>query len=166
MSLGRPMRRAFTAFAFAFAVAGCGGSSTSPAIDSKMLQTRLDEFVVAVTKKEPGSEFTAKAEGTAKVESASDGAVTGFLPRITFTTNEGNVAVLDPITIRFANGGDGLVNVDAKMPSSLAIKDKDGKVQGEIQIGSQTLKGVWVEKLQTLNNLDMRLSNLAILSVR
>lgn len=164
MSLGRPMRRALPALAMAFVLASCGSSSTAPAVDSKLLQSRLDEFVAAVTKSEPGSEFTAKAEGGAKVEAASDGTVTGSLPRITFTTDDGNVAVLDPITLKFANGGEGLVNVEAKMPSSLAIKDKDGKVQGEIQIGSQTLKGIWVEKLQTLNNIDMRLSNLAIKS--
>ena len=124
----------------------------------------MDQFVTAVTKAEPGAEFSAKADGSAKVETASDGTVTGTLPRMTFSNRQGNVAVLDPISILFANGGDGLVNVDAKIPGSMSVKDKDGKVQGEVQIGSQTLKATWAEKLQTLSGIDMKLSNLAIKS--
>ncbi|MEQ1755671.1 MAG: hypothetical protein ABL973_16240 [Micropepsaceae bacterium] len=164
MSPSRTPRRMLPALLLVIALAGCSSSTSTPAVDSKLLQERLDQFVTAVTKPEAGSEFSAKAEGTSKVETASDGSITGTLPRLTFTNKEGGVAVLDPITLHFANGGDGVINVDAKIPSSLAVKDKDGKVQGEVQIGSQTLKGVWVEKLQTLNNVEMRLSNLAIKS--
>lgn len=164
MSPSRLKRRMLPALLLVVALAGCSSSTSTPAVDSKMLQQRLDQFVTAVTKPEAGSEFTAKADGAAKVETASDGSVTGTLPRLSFTNKDGGTAVLDPITLHFANGGDGIVNVDVKIPSSLSIKDKDGKVQGEVQIGSQTLKGVWVEKLQTLNNVEMRLTNLAIKS--
>lgn len=162
MSPSRSTRRVLPAIFFALALTACSGSSTAPAVDSKLLQERLDTFVSEVTKAEPGSEFKAKADGAAKVETASDGTVTGTLPRMTFTGDDGNTAVLDPVSIKFSNGGDGLVNVEAKIPGSLSIKDKDGKVQGEVQIGSQTLKAVWAEKLQTLNNIDMKLSNLSI----
>lgn len=162
MSPSRTPRRVLPAILFAFALTACSGSSTTPAVDSKVLQERLDAFVTEVTKPDAGSEFSAKAEGTAKVETGSDGTVTGTLPRLTFKGDDGNVAVLDPVSIKFSNGGDGLVNVEAKIPGTLSIKDKDGKVQGEVQIGSQALKAVWADKLQTLNNVDMKLSNLAI----
>ena len=128
MSPSRSTRRVLPALFLALALAACSGSSTAPAVDSKLLQERLDTFVTEVTKADPGSEFSAKADGAAKVETASDGAVTGTLPRMTFTGKDGNVAVLDPVSIKFTNGGDGLVNVDAKIPGTLSIKDKDGKV--------------------------------------
>ena len=164
MSYRLNKRRLLPTLFIAFALSGCGSSSTTPAVDAKLLQQRLDEFVTAVTKPDPASEVIAKAEGAAKVETAGDGTVTATLPRLTVSSKDGGSAVLDPITLRFANGGDGLVNVEAKLPSSLAIKDKDGKVEGEVQIGSQALKAVWSEKLQTLSGVDMRLTNLAIKS--
>lgn len=164
MSRSRFVRRSLPAMLFAIVLTACGSSTSTPPVDAKQVQLRLDQFVAAVTQTQPDSEFTAKADGAAKVETASDGVITGTLPRLTFTSKEGTSAVLDPISVRFANGGDGLINVEAKIPSSLSIKDKAGKVQGEVQIGSQSLKAVWVDKLQTLNNVEMRLSNLAIKS--
>jgi ABC-type glycerol-3-phosphate transport system substrate-binding protein len=41
-------RRSMPALVFALFLAACGGSSTSPAVDSKLLQQRLDQFVTAV----------------------------------------------------------------------------------------------------------------------
>lgn len=164
MSYRLNTRRLLPTLFVAFALSACGSSSTTPAVDSKLLEQRLNEFVAAVTKPDPNSEVIAKAEGAPKVETASDGTVTGTLPRLTVSSKDGGSAVLDPITLRFSNGGEGLVNVEAKLPSSLAIKDKDGKVEGEVQIGSQALKAVWAEKLQTLSSVDMRLTNLAIKS--
>ena len=156
MSPSRFVRRSLSAMLLAVVLTACGSSTSTPPVDAKQVQQRLDQFVSAVTQVQPGSEFTAKADGAAKVETNSDGTVTGTLPRLTFTTKEGNVAVLDPITVSFANGGDGLINIDAKIPNSFAIKDKTGKVTGQVKIGSQTFKGVWVDKLQTLNNVEMR----------
>ncbi len=164
MNRSRMVRRSTPALIFALFLTACGGSSTGPAVDSKLLQQRLDQFVAAVTKPEPGSDFVAKAEGAAKVETASDGTVVGTLPRLSFQGSDGNSAVLDPVTIKFSNGGEGLVNVEAVMPSSMQVKDKTGKVEGEIKIGSQTLKGVWVEKLQSIDKLDMRLGNITVSS--
>jgi len=152
------------AMMFAVFLAACSSSTSTPAVDAKQLQQRLDQFVTAVTQAQPDSEVTAKAEGTAKVETASDGTVTGTLPRMTFASKEGNTTVLDPISVSFANGGDGQIKVEAKMPPVLSIKDKSGKVAGEVRIGSQTLKAIWVDKLQTLDEVDMRLANLTITS--
>lgn len=160
----RMVRRSTPALMFALFLTACGGSSSGPAVDAKLLQQRLDQFVATVTKPEPGSDLVAKAEGAAKVETQSDGSVVGTLPRMTFQGTDGNSAVLDPVTMKFSNGGDGLVNVEATIPSTMAVKDKDGKVEGEIKIGSQTLKGVWVEKLQSIDKLDMRLGNITITS--
>lgn len=164
MNRSRLVRRSTPALFLALFLTACGGSSTGPAVDSKLLQQRLDQFVAAVTKPEPGSEMTAKADGAAKVETQSDGTVIGTLPRLSFQGTDGNSAVLDPVTIKFANAGDGLVNVEAIIPSTMAVKDKAGKVEGEIKIGSQTLKGVWVEKLQTIDKLDIRLGNITVTS--
>jgi hypothetical protein len=157
-------RRSLPALLLAVFLTACGGSNTGPAVDSKLLQQRLDEFVTLVTKPEPGSELVATAEGTAKVETQSDGTVVGKLPRLSFRGTDGSSAVVDPITLKFSNGGAGLVNVEATMPSTMSVKDKDGKVEGEIKIGSQTLKGVWVEKLQSIDKLDMRLGNITVTS--
>ena len=162
MIRSRMARRSTPALMFALMLTACSGSSSGPAVDAKMLQQRLDQFVATVTKPEPGSEFVAKAEGAAKVETQSDGTVVGTLPRMTFQGTDGGSAVLDPVTMKFSNGGDGLVNVEAAIPSTMAIKGKDGKVEGEIKIGSQTLKGVWIDKLQSIDKLDMRLGNITI----
>jgi hypothetical protein len=157
-------RRSLPALMLAVFLTACGGSTTGPAVDSKLLQQRLDEFVTLVTKPEPGSELIATAEGTAKVETQSDGTVVGKLPRLSFKGADGSSAVVDPITLKFSNGGEGLVNLEATMPSTMSVKGKDGKVEGEIKIGSQTLKGVWVEKLQSIDKLDMRLGNITVTS--
>ncbi len=164
MTSSRHARRFAPALFLAVFLTACGGSASTPAVDAKQLQQRLDQFVSTLTKPSADGEFVAKAEGAAKVETKDDGTVVGTLPRLTFTEKDGNSAVLDPITVRFGNGGDGLVNFDATIPSSMQVKNKEGKVDGEVKIGSQTLKGVWVEKLQTIDNLDMRLSNLTITS--
>ncbi len=161
----RPMAwRTIPALALTIFLSACGGSSSGPAVDAKLLQQRLDQFVTAVTKPEPGSELVAKADGPAKVETQSDGTVVGKLPRLSFQGSDGVSAVLDPVTLKFSNGGDGLVNVEAVLPSTMAVKDKAGKVEGEVKIGSQTLKGVWVEKLQSIDKLDIRLGNVTITS--
>ncbi len=164
MIRSRMARRSLPALMFAVFLSACGGSSTGPAVDSKLLQQRLNDFVTLVTKAEPGSDLVATAEGTAKVETKSDGTVVGILPRLSFKGTDGGAAVLDPITLKFSNGGDGLVNVEATLPSTMSVKDKAGKVEGEIKIGSQTIKGVWVEKLQSMDKLDMRLGNIVVTS--
>ncbi len=164
MTRSRMARRSLPAMMLAVFLTACGGSNTGPAVDSKLLQQRLDEFVTLVTKPEAGSELIATAEGTAKVETQSDGTVVGKLPRFSFKSTDGGSAVVDPITLKFSNGGEGLVNVEATMPSTMSVKGKDGKVEGEIKIGSQTLKGVWIEKLQSIDKLDMRLGNIVVTS--
>jgi hypothetical protein len=63
-------RRLLPTLFIAFALSGCGSSSTTPAVDAKLLQQRLDEFVTAVTKPDPASEVIAKAEGAAKTTRA------------------------------------------------------------------------------------------------
>jgi hypothetical protein len=164
MTRSRFVRRSWPALIFAVFLTACGGSTGAPAVDSQQLQQRLDQFVATLTKPQPDSDFTAKAEGSAKVETKEDGTVVGSLPRMIFTGKDGNSAVLDPISIRFTNGGDGRTNFEAALPSAMTVKNKDGKVEGEVKIGSQTLKGVWVEKLQTVDDLDMQLSNITITS--
>lgn len=166
MKRSRMVRRSTPALMFALFLTACSGSSSGPAVDAKLLQQRLDQFVATVTKPEPGSDLVAKAEGPAKVETQSDGSVVGTLPRLTFQGTDGNSAVLDPVSVKFSNGGDGLVNVEATIPSTMAVKGKDGKVEGEIKIGSQTMKGVWVEKLQSIDKLDVRLGNITVTSAR
>lgn len=160
----RNQRRLLPAILVAFALSACGGSSTAPAVDPKLLQERMDAFVATLSAPSPESELVAKAEGKSKVETASDGTVTGTLPRLTLSSKDGGTAVLDPVVVRFSNGGDGLVKVSAQLPGSFVFRDKEGKVESEIQIGSQNLTGIWSDKLQTLSNVDMRLSNMAIKS--
>lgn len=160
----RNPRRLLPAFFVAFTLSACGSSSTAPAVDAKLLQERMDAFVTTLTTETAEGELAAKAEGKAKVETQGDGTVVGTLPRLTFTSKDGETAVLDPVVVRFSNGGDGLIKLDAKLPGSLAIRNKDGKIEGEVKIGSQSLTGTWAEKLQTLSNVDMRISDLTIKS--
>ncbi len=155
-------RRLAPALFLAAFIAGCGGSAKAPAVDPKLLQQRLDAIVQSVTASQPGSEFTAKADGPAKIETQTDGTVIGTFPRILFTAKDGANAALESVAIRFMAGDDGQTPFEATLPSTFTVKDKDGKVVGEAKIGSQTLKGVWVEKLQTIDNLDMHLSNISI----
>ena len=164
MTSSRLARRSWPALFVAVFLTACGGSTSTPAVDAKQVQQRLDEFVGAITKPGADAEVVVKADGKAKVETKDDGTVIGTLPRFTVTGDDGNTAVLDPITVKFANGGEGKVNVEAAMPSTLAVKKKDGTVEGEVKIGSQTLKGVWVEKLQTFDDVDMQLANITISS--
>ena len=164
MIRSRSARRSIPALLLTVFLTACGGSSSTPAVDATQVQARLDEFVTAITKPTPGSDVVATADGKAKVETQSDGTVVGTLPRLTVKGSEGNSAVLDPITVKFSNAGEGLVNVEAVLPSAMQVKNKDGKVEGEVKIGSQTLKGVWTEKLQTIDKLDMRLANITIVS--
>ncbi len=162
MTRSRFARRSIPALLLTVFLTACGGSSGTPAVDATQVQARMDEFVAALTKPTPGSEIVATAEGKAKVETKDDGTVIGTLPRLTVKGDDGNSAVVDPITVKFSKAADGEVNVEAILPSTMAVKDKTGKVEGEIKIGSQTLKGVWVDKLQTLDKVDMRLANIAI----
>jgi hypothetical protein len=164
MTRSRLARRSWPALLITVFLTACGGSTTTPAVDAQQVQQRLDQFVAMVTKPQPGSEVVVKAEGKAKVETKDDGTVVGSLPRLSVKGEDGNTAVLDPITFRFANGGDGKVNFEAVLPSALQVKKPDGSVEGEVKIGSQSLKGVWIEKLQTLDDVDMRLSNITITS--
>ncbi len=164
MTSSRVARRSWPALVAAVFLTACGGSSTTPAVDPQQVQTRLDEFVTALTAKTPDSEVVVTAEGKAKVETKDDGTVVGTLPRLTVKGDDGNTAVLEPVTVRFANGGEGRVNVEAVLPNSLTVKKPDGKVEGEVKIGSQSLKAVWVDKLQTFDNVDMKLSNLTATS--
>jgi hypothetical protein len=164
MTSSRLARRSWPAFIAAVFLTACGGSSSTPAVDSKQVQQRLDQFVATLTQPGTTSDIVVKAEGASKVETKDDGTVIGTLPRLTVVGEDGNTAVLDPITVRFANGGEGRVNVEAVMPSTMAVKKKDGTVEGEVKIGSQTLKGVWIEKLQTFDDVDMRLANITITS--
>ena len=164
MTRSRFARRSVPALLLTVFLTACGGSSGTPAVDAKQVQARMDEFVAAITKPTPGSDLVATAEGAAKVETQSDGTVVGTLPRLTVKGTDGNTAVLDPVTVKFSNAGEGLVNVEAILPSAMQVKSKDGKVEGEVKIGSQTLKGVWTEKLQTIDKVDMRLANITITS--
>jgi hypothetical protein len=164
MTTSRFARRPFVALLFAVSLTACGSSTSTPAVDPAQVQQRLDQFVASVSKPTPGSEFKTTVEGKATVETKDDGTVVGTLPRMNFIGDDGNTAVLDPIVVRFAPGGEGRVNIDATLPSAMQVKDKAGKVQGEVRIGSQTLKGVWVDKLQTIDDADFRLSNITISS--
>lgn len=164
MTNSRLARRSWPALVLAVFLTACGGSTSTPAVDAGQVQQRLDQFVAALTKPSADSDIVVKADGAAKVETKEDGTVIGTLPRLTVSGDDGNSAVLDPITVRFTNGGDGRVNFEAVLPSSMAVKKKDGTVDGEVKIGGQNLKGVWVEKLQTFDEVDMRLTNVTITS--
>ena len=158
----RFVRRAAPALFLAVFLTACGGSTKQPAVDPKVLEERLNAIVQSVTAAQPGGEMTAKADGAVKVETKDDGTVTGTFPRLTFTGKDGANAVLENVSIRFMVGDEGQTPFEVTVPNTFTVKDKDGKVTGEAKIGSQTLKGVWVEKLQTVDNLDMHLSNVSI----
>lgn len=164
MTTSRFARRPFVALLFAVSLTACGSSTSTPAVDPAQVQQRLDQFVASVTKTTPGSELKATVEGKATVETKDDGTVVGTLPRMTFVGDDGASAVVDPIVLRMSPGGEGNVNIEAVLPNAFQVKNKAGKVEGEIRIGSQTLKGVWVEKLQTIDNADFRLANITITS--
>ena len=162
MFASRFARRSAPALFLAVFLAACGGSTKQPAVDPKLLEERLNAIVQSMTASQPGSELTVKAEGAAKVETKDDGTVTGTFPRLMFTGKDGENATLENVTIRFMAGDDGQTPFEATVPSTFTVKDKNGKVVGEAKIGSQTLKGVWIEKLQTVDNVDMHLSNISI----
>lgn len=164
MTISRFARRPLVALLFAVSLTACGSSTSSPAVDPALVQQRLDQFVASVSKPTPGSDFKATVDGKATVETKDDGTVIGTLPRMNFVGDDGATAVIDPIVMKFAPGGEGKVNIEATLPSNFQVKDKAGKVQGELRIGSQTLKGVWVEKIQTIDDADFRLSNITITS--
>jgi hypothetical protein len=163
MTRSRLARRSTPALLLAIFLTACGGSTSAPPVDSKQVQQRMDQFVASLTKADPASDLVVTAEGPSKVTTESNGTIVGSLPRLTFKSDDAS-AVLDSVTVRFSNAGDGLVNVEAVLPSAMQVKGKDGKVEGEVKIGSQTLKAVWVDKIQTLDKVDMRLGNLTITS--
>ncbi|MBI1213250.1 MAG: hypothetical protein GC190_17430 [Alphaproteobacteria bacterium] len=154
--------RAAPALFLAVFLTACGGSTKQPAVDPKVLEERLNAIVQSVTETQPGAELTAKADGKVNIETKDDGTVIGTFPRISFTGKDGANAVLENVSIKFMSGDEGQTPFEITVPSSFTVKDKDGKVVGEAKIGSQTLKGVWVEKLQTIDNVDMHLSNVSI----
>lgn len=158
----RFVRRTAPALFLAVFLAACGGSTKPPAIDPKVLEQRLNDIVQSITATTPGSELTATAEGAVKVEAKDDGTVTGTFPRLNFKGKDGNTATLDNVSIKFLAGDEGQTPFEIAVPSTFQVKDSAGKVVGEAKIGSQSLKGVWVEKLQTVDNLDMHLSNVSI----
>ena len=139
MSRSRFVRRSLPAMLFAVVLTACGSSTSTPAVDAKQVQQRLDQFVATVTQPASGGEFTAKADGAAKVETQSDGTVAGTLPRLTFTSKDGNVAVLDPITIRFLRsrlssleerGGGGIVQPSLSNDSATLIDSGISAAEG------------------------------------
>jgi hypothetical protein len=88
MTRNRLARRFVPALFLAVFVTACGGSTNAPAVDAKQLQQRLDQFVASLTKPQADADFTAKAEGGAKVETKDDGTVIGTLPRLSFSGKE------------------------------------------------------------------------------
>lgn len=164
MTRSRLARRSWPALLFTVFLTACGGSTTTPAVDATQVQQRLDQFVTALTQPSTESDVVVKASGKAVVETKDDGTVVGTLPTFTVTSDDGNTAVLNPITVRFTNGGEGRTNFEAALPNTMTVKKKDGTVEGEVKIGSQTLKGTWVEKLQSIDDVNFQLSNVTITS--
>lgn len=159
--LGRVAPIAFVAFV----LAACGGSTEKkpPAVDANLLKSRLEQIVKTLTDQPAGGEVTVTTSGAVTVDTKEDGTVTGTTPKMMVKGKDGEVVEFDSVVLTFKPGENAdTIPVELKIPSSITGKDKDGKVTATVTIGSQTLKGVWREDLQTVDKLDLRLGNISI----
>jgi hypothetical protein len=142
--------------------AACGGEPQKPAVDAKLLESRLNQMVDALVKSEnPDAKVT--AAGPAKVETKEDGTVIGTTPVLTVKEANGGTLTVDPFVVTFKRGdNDDTIPFDLKIPSSLTPKDAAGKVAADVKIGSQTIQGVWRDDLQTVDKLNFKLGNMTV----
>lgn len=158
--LGRVAPIAFVAFV----VAACGGSTEKkpPAVDAALLKSRLEQIVQTLSN-QPDSQVKVTVTGAVTVDTKEDGTVTGTTPKLSIKGADGETVDFDPVTLIFKAGDNAdTIPFEIKVPSSVTGKDKDGKVTATFTIGSQNLKGVWREDLQTVDKLDLRLGSISI----
>lgn len=142
--------------------AACGGEPQKPAVDAKLLESRLNQMVDAIVKSE-NPDVKVTASGPAKVETKDDGTVVGTTPVLTVKEANGGTVTVDPFVLTFKRGdNEDTIPFDLKIPSSLTPKDAAGKVAAEVKIGSQTIQGTWRDDLQSVDKMNFKLGNVAI----
>jgi hypothetical protein len=162
MSISRLSTRLVPLAFVAVFIAACGSEPQKPAVDAKLLESRMTQIVDALVKSE-NPDVKVTAAGAVKVETKDDGSVTGVTPKLTVKGKDGESTDIDPFTIKFSRGDNAdSIPFEVTIPSSVTPKDKDGKVLAEVKIGSQTMKGVWRDDLQTVDKLNFKLANVAI----
>lgn len=142
--------------------AACSSEPQKPAVDAKLLESRLNQMVDALVKSEnPDAKVT--AAGPAKVETKDDGTVIGTTPVLTVKEANGGTVQIDPFVMTFKRGdNEDTIPFDLKIPASLTPKDAAGKTTADVKIGSQTIQGVWRDDLQTVDKMNFKLGNVAI----
>jgi hypothetical protein len=142
--------------------AACGGEPQKPAVDAKLLESRLNQMVEALTKSE-NPDVKVTAAGPAKVETKDDGTVIGTTPVLTVKGKDGETTQVDAFVITFKRGdNEDTIPFDLKIPSALTPKDATGKVVADVKLGSQTIQGVWRDDLQTVDKMDFKIANLTV----
>ena len=158
-----PSTRRLAAFTLvAVFAAACSSEPQKPSVDAKLLESRLNQMVDAIVKSE-NPDVKVTAAGAAKVETKDDGTVIGTTPVLTVKEANGGTVQIDPFVLTFSRGdNEDTIPFDVKIPSALTPKDAQGKTAAEVKIGSQTIKGVWRDDLQTVDKVDLKLGNVAV----
>jgi hypothetical protein len=155
-------RRLATFTLVAFFAAACSSEPQKPAVDAKLLESRLNQMVDAIVKSE-NPDIKVTAAGPAKVETKDDGTVTGTTPVLTVKEADGGTVQIDPFVITFKRGdNEDSIPFDLKIPASLTPKDAAGKTVADMKIGSQTIQGVWRDDLQTVDKMNFKIGNVSI----
>jgi hypothetical protein len=142
--------------------AACSSEPQKPAVDAKLLESRMNQMVDALVKSE-NPDIKVTSAGPAKVETKEDGTVIGTTPVLTVKEKDGGTVQIDPFVMTFKRGdNEDTIPFDLKIPSSLMPKDAAGKTAADVKIGSQTIQGVWRDDLQTVDKMNFKLGNVAI----
>lgn len=142
--------------------AACSSEPQKPAVDAKLLETRLTQMVDALVKAE-NPDVKVTAAGAPKVETKDDGSVIGTTPALTVKATTGETTQIDPFVITFTRGdNEDSIPFDLKIPTTISPKDSTGATVAEVKLGAQTIKGVWRDDLQTVDKLNFKLSSLTV----
>ncbi len=106
-----------------------------------------------------------RMEGSVQVEPRGDH-YTALTPTFLITTERRNVLTIDPIRMDLLPQANGWFDTTVTLPERMVGRTPDGAEDGVFTIGSQNIRGIFAPELQTFTNLDARLDNLAIRSMR
>jgi hypothetical protein len=142
--------------------AACSSEPQKPAVDAKLLESRLNQMVDALVKSE-NPDLKVTAAGPAKVETKEDGTVIGSTPVLTVKEANGGTVTVEPFVLTFKRGdNDDTIPFDLKIPSSISPKDATGKASAEIKIGAQKIEGVWRDDLQTVDKMNFKINDVVV----
>ncbi|HAH10373.1 MAG TPA: hypothetical protein DCL54_10065 [Alphaproteobacteria bacterium] len=136
---------------------------SGPAVDAALLKTRMTQIVETMTKASD-TDVTVTADGEPTVESKDDGSVVATTPKLTIKSKEGESTELGAVVITFKRGSSAdHIPFSVVLPSNFAAKDASGKTVAEAKLGGQTIEGVWRDDLQTVDQLNMKLTDFEVI---